>query len=219
MKAHSPGSLRAQLEPALASNSRSTPRGLFVAIDGIDACGKGKTIRRIRPRLEPAVVVSCPNRETRTGKVIKGFLSQGMEYPRMAQIAVFEANRWEWAKTIHEARAKGRTILANRWYHSGMAYAQASGEEYLEAVLALVKGAPEPDLSIILDITTEESYRRKPRPTDRESLDMDPVFLEQVRQNFLGLAKRFGWAVIDGMADPDEVAERVMKEIGAKRPT
>lgn len=196
---------------------RQEPEGWFIAIDGIDASGKGKVIRRIRPHLEPAVVIACPNRETRSGKIIKGFLSQGMDYPRMAQIAQFESNRWEWAETVREAKSQGRMVLANRWYHSGMAYALASGEEYYQAVLALTKGIPEPDLSIIIDITVEESYRRKAEPEDRETLDHDPVFLSKVRQNFLDLAKRFGWTVIDGMAAPDVVANRVLQSINESR--
>lgn len=131
----------------------------------------------------------------------------------MAQIAQFEANRWEWADTVKEARARGRTVLANRWYHSGMAYAQASGQRYLDAVIALTKGIPEPDLSVILDITAEESFKRKWRPEDRESLDHDPVLLDRIRHNFLDLAERFGWTVIDGMADADTVADRVLTVI------
>ncbi len=192
-------------------------KGFFVAIDGIDACGKGKTIRRIRPHLEPAIVVHCPNRKTASGAIIRGFLSDGMEYPRMAQIALFEANRWEWAAPVNAALTEGRTVLANRWYHSGMAYAMASGDRYLEAVMALIEGIPDPDLSIVIDITVEESYRRKAEPEERESLDHDPVFLRKVRQNFLDLAKRFDWTVIDGMADPDEVADRVMQAINTNR--
>lgn len=197
--------------------SNQTSRGRFIAIDGIDASGKSKVIRRIRASLEPAIVVSCPNRETRSGKIIKGFLSQGMAYPRMAQIAQFEANRWEWAETVRKACADGRTVLANRWYHSGMAYALASGEEYYQAVVALTKGIPDPDLSVIIDITAEESFKRKWRPEDRESLDHDPVLLDKVRQCFLDLSKRFGWTVIDGMDGPDVVAERVLNLVSSTR--
>lgn len=192
-------------------NSPVGRRGLFVAIDGIDGCGKGKTIRRIRPQLEPAMVVHCPNRKTITGSLIKSFLNGGVGYPRMAQIALFEANRWEWAGPIKDALDRGLTVLANRWVQSGMAYAQASGDPYLEAVMSLQEGLPLPDLSIVIDITVEESFRRKPRPEDREILDYDSLSLEKVRQNFLSLARKFSWTVVDGMAEPDVVAARVME--------
>lgn len=191
-------------------------RGRFIAIDGIDGSGKSKVIRRIRPHFESAIVISCPNRATRSGKIIKGFLNGGMNYPRMAQIAQFEANRWEWADTVREATSQGRTVLANRWYHSGMAYALASGEAYYQAVVALTVGIPEPDLSVIIDITVEESFRRKWKPEDREALDHDPMLLGKIRQNFLDLSRKFGWVIVDGMADPDEVASRVMTVITAR---
>jgi thymidylate kinase len=98
-----------------------------------------------------------------------------------------------------------------------MAYALASGEEYYQAVVALTKGIPDPDLSVIIDITAEESFKRKWRPEDRESLDHDPVLLDKVRQCFLDLSKRFGWTVIDGMDGPDVVAERVLNLVSSTR--
>ena len=119
--------------------------------------------------------------------------------------------------TDWESSSERINVRANWWQPSGSCTQRHLETSTLEAVVSLGTGLPKPDLSIIIDITVEESYRRKSRPEEREALDHDPVFLNRVRQNFLDLAKRFGWTVVDGMSDPDEVAQRVTRLIDSKR--
>lgn len=158
---------------------------MFIAIDGIDCCGKDTQEQLLAQKLKPNLIVRCPNRNTQIGTIIEGFLIGTIKLPMMAQVALFEANRW---------------------FHSGMAYAMASSHEYLEAVEALIRGLPIPDISIIIDISVAESIRRK---NLRNRFEIDVEFLERVRESFLDLAKKYKWHVVNGEKEPDEVFTQI----------
>lgn len=186
---------------------------MFIAIDGIDGCGKDTQVELLAGKIHPLLIVQCPNRKTRTGKIISAFLNRRVEIPRMAEIALFEANRWEWASQVRQTIAEGETVIANRWYHSGLAYAVPSGKKYASAVEALDAGLPDPDISFILDITAEEAARRKHR---KDKFESDTGYLNEVRRAFLGLAERHHWTLIDGMQDRRTVHDAILRRLHSR---
>ncbi|MGD0318215.1 MAG: dTMP kinase [Nitrososphaerales archaeon] len=187
---------------------------MFIVLDGIDCCGKDTQIELLSKWLKPQLIIQCPNRETQTGAIIDSFLDGTTKLHRMAQIALFEANRWEWCDVVTSALKKNGTVLANRWFQSGMAYALGSGERYLEAASALTVGLPQPDLSIIIDISVGESVRRK---KNRDAFEGDNDFLSRVREGFLKLSTSHGWLVVDGEKAPSEVFATIQHEIQTRQ--
>ncbi len=179
---------------------------MFVAIDGIDAAGKDTIIRLVRRDLRNPVVVRCPEPKAATGPLITRLLNGTISLPRMAQIAVFEANRWEVNQTVVAALERGKDVLANRWTPSGLAYALASGRTYLDAVLAMSRGLAIPDITIILDVPIDESFKRK---QVRDQFELNRRLLSEARRNFLRLSEEMHWHVIDGRGAPRDVYARV----------
>ena len=185
---------------------------MFVAIDGIDGSGKDTQVKLLAEKLHPALIVQCPNRNTSTGAIIDAFLSRKAELPRMAEVAQYEANRWEWEPRLRVALAGGKLVIANRWFHSGMAYALPDGKEYFDAVLALDRGLTIPDLSFIIDIPPEEAMKRKER---KDKFESNLEYLSRVRSAFLTLAKQYDWKVIDGVRQPSQIQDSIQESIHA----
>ena len=75
---------------------------------------------------------------------------------------LFSANRWEAARQIQNDIAKGVTIVADRYYYSGVVYSSAKDnpELTLEWARNPEVGLPQPDLCIFLDISPADAARR-----------------------------------------------------------
>lgn len=187
---------------------------MFVAIDGIDAAGKDTLIRYLRRDLRNPVVVRCPEPKVATGSLLTRLLTGTVVLPRMAEIAMFEANRWEVNQTVVAALKGGKDVLANRWTPSGLAYALASGRPYMDAVLAMSKGLAIPDITIVLDVPVNESFNRR---TDRDRFESNRRFLSKARRNLLQLSEEMHWHVIDGRGEPVDVYGRVRRLVQTAR--
>lgn len=80
--------------------SPSVDRGLLVAVEGCDRCGKSTQCFRIKEWLEaktgrPVEYWKFPERTTPIGKLINRYLLQEIQLPDKAIHLLFAANRWE----------------------------------------------------------------------------------------------------------------------------
>jgi thymidylate kinase len=68
---------------------------------------------------------------------------------------------------------------------------------------------PVPDVCLFLDISVEESWKRRPERRDRYEKQRE--MLHQVRWSYLELFRKHDWVVIDAMGSPDEVQTRIQR--------
>ena len=117
------------------------------------------------------------------------------------------ANRWEMAEKIRQASKDNHVLVMNRYYHSNLVYGMANGldESWLES---LDEGLPKSDMVILLDVTQDESFRRK--STGRDKFESDDSFIRKVSRMYKTVAKRKHWKIIDAKMDRKKVHEQIL---------
>jgi dTMP kinase len=188
--------------------------GKLIAIEGIDQAGKQTVCAWLASELRSHGVATeqtgFPDYTTPLGQEITAFLRGEREYPAEARQLLYAANRWERAAELRGWLAEGRAIVLDRYSASGVAYGAAQGLD-LDWMLAVERGLPPADLSILLDITPEVSVARK--TTARDAYEARTDLLARAREAYLTLARGTGWLVVDAAADRDTVRTRVLAAI------
>ena len=191
-------------------------RGLFVAVEGIDAVGKRTQTSILKAWLGSrgltTSTLSFPAYETVIGKEIKKFLAGTVDYPQEVRAMLYAANRWEKKSEIESTLSKADVTIVNRYTGSNLAYGMSNGLD-LAWLLHLEEGLPEPDLVIVLDATPA---RLVPRRGDRkDSYERNIALQEKAREAYLTLAKRFGWTVVNAGGGIEETS-RVITSVVSK---
>jgi len=158
---------------------------MFIAIEGIDGCGKSTQIDLLAKKLN-AAVFHFPDYTTPIGQLILSHLKEewaadheGFSMPSLppehrtdikyVDALMFQAmqfsNRLEKAEAVGEALRDGN-VIADRYIASGIVYGGADGlsPDYLERTQRTLK---QPDLNILLDISSKVSADRRPDRRDR----------------------------------------------------
>ena len=189
-------------------------RGLLFVLEGIDQSGKRTQTLLLTQRISSlghkVRSISFPIYDTPIGAEIKASLEGKRSYPPQVKHLLLSANRWEVKLEMENLLEEGWIIIANRYTPSNIAYGLASGidEDWL---MSLDRGLPKPDLVIIIDIPPQVSLARKVE--DRDMHERDLSYLSRVRENYLMLAKRFGWIVVDGDRDISQVHEEIWDRV------
>ncbi len=192
----------------------------FVVLEGIDGSGKDVqaelVLRKLEEKKIPYRYIKYPEKEKPIGDLIYKFLREKIELPPISLTLLYVADflKDDW---IEEER-KNTLILANRFFTSTLAYEWALGVP-IDILLALadVLHIPRPDVVIYIDVSPEESLRRKGKNPDRFERDLD--FQRRVRENYLYLSENglFAqrWVVVDGERPPEVVFQDVWQIISA----
>ena len=185
--------------------------GKLIAIEGIDQAGKQTIcdwlVSELRAHGIPAERTGFPDYGTPLGHEITAFLRGERNYPAEARQLLYAANRWERAAELRDWLAAGHAIVVDRYIASGVAYGAAQGLA-TDWMLAVERGLPPADLTILLDITPDVSLARKTTARDAYEARLD--LLARAREAYLTLAREPGWLVVDAAADRDTVRDRVL---------
>jgi dTMP kinase len=191
-----------------------TPRGAFIAFEGIDGCGKTTQARRVadardaRCTFEPG--------DTALGAALRAVvLDADMGIDAIAELLVMAADRAQHvAEVIEPALVAGRDVVCDRFSGSTLAYQGHGRRLHLDSirrVLEVATGGLEPDVTILLDCPVGIARaRRADRPTESDRFEIDDSFSERVRAGFLELASATAsWRVVDAAAPEASVARAV----------
>ena len=207
---------------ATGDNGRMSERAKFVVLDGIDGCGKTTQAERLVQALAAEtggeVVHLREPGSTKEGEAIRSILlerdhvlSAGVE-----TLLFTAARRQTLERLVAPALDRGAHVVCERFHPSTYAYQAHAGGLDAEDVLGLLTtwaGDPEPDLVVLLDVPVSRALARRGAPTDRIE-DRGAAFQERVAAGMVDYAERMDRVVrIDGVGDPDEVAERVLNEV------
>ncbi len=231
---------------------------MIVAIEGIDACGKGTQCKLLEDHFKAqgrqVRNLHFPHYETLAGGVagrllrgdtvvlgvavdlkavlegevtleaaaeLKRLYSEALDQASLDKATIVQsvmlADRTEWQEELLAWHGKNseRYLILDRYKMSGLVYGQADGlpREWLINSQHVIK---EPEVSILIDIPVEESFKRRPHREDY--YERDHKKLEKVRCLYLQEFSRREavrtnsegsyWAV-EGLGSEEEVFERI----------
>ncbi len=196
--------------------------GRFIALEGVDGCGKSTQAARLAAALRTAGHTVVETREpggTALGEAVRRIvLDGGGDMSPMAEALLFAASRAQHvAQIIRPALAAGTWVVSDRFVDSSLAYQGAARGLGIDTVWAINAPAVDgclPDLAIVLDVPPATAGRRGAGPKDR--IEIEGIALQQaVDAGYRELATRFPdrIAVVPGEGSVDEVHARVMARI------
>jgi dTMP kinase len=195
---------------------------VFIALEGLDGCGKSTQLRALAKRLKQykidPVIVQEPG-GTPVGEEIRKILLLRKELAMtpLTELLLYEASRSELTQTvIQPALASGHWVLTDRYALSSLAY-QGYGRglslELVRELNRLATGDLAPQMTLLIDVPVEVALRRKGRVKDRlEGAGVD--FYERVRRGYLAEISKVSRGIrLDGMKEISTLSEEVWSYI------
>jgi len=197
-------------------------RGLFVTFEGIDRSGKTTQAEKLRHALgDDAVAVREPG-GTEVGERIRELLKDAnLELSPEGEALLFSAARAELVgRVIRPALAEGNVVISDRFLDSSLAYqglARGLGVEEIEQLGRFATGGLVPDLTILLELSSEAAAARSGQ-LDRFE-DEGRALQERVAEAYDELAARDPgrWVRIDADRSADEIHAEVLAKVEAAR--
>jgi len=189
-------------------------KGFFVVFEGIDGSGKSSCIDRVMKELgkyTDAVRTSEPTK----GKIGMLIRSSPELLPE-TEALLFTADRAEHTAEIKEWAEDGKTVICDRYFASTIAYqsSKLNGRSADRQWLLTMnrKVIIMPDLTLLFDIDPEKGLERVESRGSKSKFE-HLEYLKEVRSNYIKLAKRYGFVIIDASRSKDEVFDDVMSHI------
>ncbi len=182
---------------------------MIIVIEGIDKSGKTTQANILKERLSKDYKVdifSFPDYSTRIGREIKLFLEDKAKYNTRTRHLLFSANRWENKGRLEELITNNDILILNRYYQSNIVYGLDDNLP-LEWLIMLDEGLPKEDITIILDI---DEYTVRERANTLDLFESDTKKISNVIRLYRELAKRYGWFIVNGNRDKEEINKDII---------
>jgi len=136
------------------------------------------------------------------------------------EFLLFSASRAQLVRELIQPHLeRGGVVVCDRFFHSSLAY-QGYGHqldlELLRTVTGFATGGLIPDLTLLLDLTSELGLERRKQDGRWNRLDdYDLAFHERVRQGYLRLADADPdrWVRIDAAQTEDQIQEQIREVV------
>jgi dTMP kinase len=182
----------------------------LIVFEGLDQSGKETQAQELRERLRGlghrVRLMSFPDYGTSIGEEIARALQGERDYGPDVMQLLFIANRYERKPAMEHWMEGGLILVCDRYRASSIAYGEAQG---LDAnwLTDMQQFLPQPELTILLDISPHTALTRKAVGRDRYERDLQ--LLERVRESYRRQATQAGWHVVDGEQPKPAVSEAV----------
>ena len=208
---------------------------MLVTFEGLDFCGKTTQVQILESWLSASVsgakvtVVREPG-GTRISELIRDLLLDPYhaEIDAVAELFLFSAARSQLVRqNILPALKRGDIVICDRFADSTVAY-QGYGRgidlDTIDKINTLATAGVVPDTTFLLDISPEESYRRRGSygamvKSDDRMEQSGIAFYARVREGYLAIARAYPERVflIDGTKPVDVIAgeiQTILKQRG-----
>jgi len=207
-----------------------TPRGAFIAVEGVDGSGKSGVVRALVAALQAAghdVVATREPGGTPQGEALRGLLLAGDDAawePRAELLLMTAARVQHAAHVIRPGVAAGRIVVSDRYAGSTLAY-QGAGRGMNEALIrglhATMLDDLWPDLTLVLDLDPAIGLTRSRKRLSDEAIDegrfesLALPFHQRIRASFLAQAAAAPdrHAIIDADDTPQAVHAKVWQAV------
>lgn len=167
---------------------------MYICLEGIDGSGKSTQIALLEKWLNDMGLKVKKVREpteSDIGILLRKMLKSSKATADSYQISLallFAADRSILMEDIEEAESLNKIIISDRCFYSSMVY--QNNAEWIAQINKYVK---KPDITILLDLETETALKRCEGKDHFENKS----FLEKIRKNYLELAEKEGFYVIN----------------------
>lgn len=182
--------------------------GLFITLEGVDGSGKTSLVEAAVEKLDDIETTREPAEHLWTGEAARRAInSDGHPATDFHLFLGDRANHLN--ETIVPALERGKTVICDRYSDSTRAYQKeilGDAVEDPEYFIDFNLGQPwhlEPDLTLLLDITAEESARRTSEGDKYEK----SAFIESVRDNYRELAETHDRIIYVNAENPMEAVQ------------
>lgn len=190
---------------------------VLIAIEGLDASGKNTVSKLLAQHLHEKIsdvkLLSCPDYSKASGHLIRELLKRSKH--GIADSALLQcynvANRLEMLPQSAWDSSSSVVHIIDRYNDSTIVYGIAAGldKAWLESLVSLL---PRSDLTLFLDVSVDESFRR--RPQRRDTYETDREFLTRVRAAYKELYAISGRAVtIDASGSVDKTIDMILPHV------
>lgn len=203
--------------------------GLFITLEGGEGAGKSTLIKGLAARLKEACVDVVVTREpggTDGAESIRDLLVTGAaaRWTALSELCLFYAARQDHLeRLIRPALARGHMVLCDRFSDSTRAYqgqAGGAGQDAVETLDALIVGATQPDITLILDIDPKIGLSRAAARRGKEDRfeGKDLAFHQALRASYLLIAANdpSRCKVLDAEGSPSDLLESAWQVIAAR---
>jgi dTMP kinase len=167
---------------------------MYVCLEGIDGSGKSTQLNMLGQWLEEyglEVLQVFEPTESPPGQLIREMLTDPKATtPHFQRILglLFAADRMILMDRIRDAEKQDKIVISDRSFYSSLAY--QDDPEWIQEINRYIK---KPDLVILLDVETGNALSRCEGKDHFEN----PEFLEKVRKNYLKLAQKNNFFVVN----------------------
>ena len=203
-------------------------RGKFITFEGCDGCGKSTQLRLLSEYLTQNNIGHIFTREPGGGKIseaIREILLSGknMEMTDECEALLYAASRVQHlSDRVEPALSEGKLVICDRYVDSSLAYqahARGLGMDFVTKINAFALSKYRPDVTIFIDLTPEEAFKRKHGADENDRLEQAGMqFHKRVYEGYKMVAEAEPDRVIcvNGNQTPDEVFADVLRVLKEK---
>lgn len=198
----------------------------FIVFEGLDGSGKTTLLKKLKTYIEGqgiSTIHTCEPGGTIFGDKIRAILldtrKDSTPVPR-AELLLYQASRAQLVETkIKPALANNQWVLCDRYSASSLAFqsgARGIKEDLVKWLNSYATQNLEPDLYILLDLSIEESEKRRgSRNRKLDRMEQEKAnFHKNVRNTYLSIANSNStWIVLDASLNAEKLWENLLKQL------
>jgi dTMP kinase len=197
--------------------------GFFIAFEGGDGAGKSTQVKLLAAALQgkrEVVVTREPGGSDVAEHIREVLLNPNHRIDGMTEALLFAAARADHvSKVIRPALEQNRVVICDRFVDSSIAYqgvARNLGIEMVRELNQIATNDLMPDLTIVLDVSTDAGLARAQEPNRMENEGAD--FHEIVKDAFIELAKQepARYLVVAANQSREAIAEIILQEVSER---
>ena len=203
-------------------------KGKFIVIEGIDGSGKTTQINQLSKWLIDTEIIPENNKlvitrepgGTKLGKSIRSLLldnSREKSPDSITELLLYAADRAQHVnEIIRPSLNKGDWVISDRFCGSTLAY-QGYGRKLdiklIKDLETISTQGLTPDITFLLDISVEESIKRRINRKDDRMESEGTDFLTNVSLGFKALSEEYKWKQICAMNSKEKMLSEIQSEI------
>jgi dTMP kinase len=179
-------------------------KGFFITIEGPEGAGKSTQLQKLAEYLE-SIGATCVRTREPGGtplaedlrNVVKEYNGNEKVFPETELLLMEAARSQHMNVLVLPALAEGKVVICDRFSDSTLAYqgyARKLDMNIIEKLNLFASGNRVPDLTLLMDLTTEDGFARTRKRTSTlgqfDRFEVEKIdFHQKVRNGFLTIAK------------------------------